>query len=73
MEQKKYSQKTYKTGELKVENEITIYEIIDELKKQYERAKKKSFIAKPLSYALYSVWKATDMVEKRRELPHKEG
>ena len=70
MEQKKYSQK--KTGGLKVENEITIYEVIESLKKEYEKAKKKSFIAKPLAYALHSVWRATDMVEKRRELPHKE-
>ena len=51
---------------------ITIDFVIEELKKQYERAKKKSFIAKPLSFALYSVWKATDLTEKRRELPHKE-
>lgn len=51
---------------------ITIDFVIEELKKQYERAKKKIFIAKPLSFALHSVWKATDLTEKRRELPHKE-
>ena len=51
-----------------MENEITIYEVIESLKKEYEKAKKKSFIAKPLAYALHSVWRATDMVEKRREL-----
>lgn len=55
-----------------MENEITIYEVIESLKKEYEKAKKKSFITKPLAYALHSVWRATDMVEKRRELPHKE-
>lgn len=55
-----------------MENEITIYEVIESLKKEYEKAKKKSFIAKPLAYALHSVWRATDMVEKRRELPRRE-
>ena len=52
--------------------ELTIEEVIESLKTEYVRAKKKSFIAKPLAYALHSVWRATDMVEKRRELPHKE-
>lgn len=52
--------------------ELTIEEVIESLKTEYDRAKKKSFIAKPLAYALHSVWRATDMVEKRRELPHKE-
>jgi len=52
--------------------ELTIEEVIESLKTEYDRAKKKSFIAKPMAYALHSVWKAVDLTEKRRKLPHKE-
>lgn len=52
--------------------ELTIEAVIENLKTEYDLAKKKSFIAKPMSYALYSVWKAVDLTEKRRKLPHKE-
>ena len=50
--------------------EMTIWEVIEHLKAEYERAKKKSFVAKPMAYALYSVWRAVDLTENRRELPH---
>ena len=54
-------------------SEITIEEVIKRLKAEYERAKKKSFIAKPMAYALYSVWRAVDLTEKRREVPRVGG
>lgn len=54
-------------------HEITIDEVVVALKVEYEKAKKASYVAKPLSYALHSVWRTTDKVEKRRKLPHKEG
>lgn len=53
-----------------MDTEMTIWEVIEHLKAEYERAKKKSFIAKPMAYALYSVWRAVDLTEKRRKLPH---
>ena len=53
-----------------MDKELTIEKVIEHLKAEYERAKKKSFVAKPMAYALHSVWKAVDLTEKRRELPH---
>lgn len=53
--------------------ELTIEKVIEHLKAEYERAKKKSFVAKPMAYALYSVWRAVDLTEKRRKLPHVGG
>ena len=54
-------------------SEITIEEVIKRLKAEYERAKKKSYVAKPIAYALYSVWRAVDLTEKRREVPRVGG
>ena len=53
-----------------MDKELTIEKVIEHLKAEYERAKKKSFVAKPMAYALYSVWRAVDLTEKRRKLPH---
>lgn len=55
-----------------MDKELSIEEVIENLRAEYERAKKKIFVAKPMAYALHSVWRATDLTEKRRELPHKE-
>ncbi len=53
-----------------MDKELTIEKVIEHLKAEYERAKKKSFVAKPMAYALHSVWRAVDLTEKRRKLPH---
>lgn len=37
------------------------------LTKNYERAKKLTFVHKPLSWALYQTWKAVDMAEDDKE------
>ena len=54
-------------------SEITIEEVIKRLKAEYERAKKKSYVAKPMAYALHSIWREVDLTEKRRKLPHVGG
>ena len=41
-----------------MDKELSIEEVIENLRAEYERAKKKSFVAKPMAYALHSVWKA---------------
>ena len=56
-----------------MDKELTIEKVIEHLKAEYERAKKKSFVAKPMAYALHSVWRAVDWTEKRREVPHVGG
>ena len=56
-----------------MDKELTIEKVIEHLKAEYERAKKKSFVAKPMAYALYSVWRAVDLTEKRREVPRVGG
>ena len=56
-----------------MDTEMTIWEVIEHLKAEYERAKKKSFVAKPMAYALHSVWRAVDLTEKRREVPRVGG
>ena len=56
-----------------MDTEMTIWEVIEHLKAEYERAKEKSFVAKPMAYALYSVWRAVDLTEKRREVPRVGG
>ena len=53
-----------------MDKELTIEKVIEHLKAEYERAKKKSFVAKPMAYALHSVWRAVYLTEKRRKLPH---
>lgn len=53
-----------------MDKELSIEEVIENLRTEYERAKKKSFVAKPMAYALHSVWRAVDWTEKRREVPH---
>lgn len=54
-------------------SEITIEEVIKRLKAEYERAKKKSYVAKPMAYALHSIWREVDLMEMRRKLPHVGG
>jgi len=56
-----------------MDKELTIEKVIEHLKAEYERAKKKSFVAKPMAYALHSVWRAVDLTEKRREVPRVGG
>lgn len=56
-----------------MDKELSIEEVIENLRTEYERAKKKSFVAKPMAYALHSVWRAVDLTEKRRKLPHVGG
>lgn len=46
---------------------MTIERVIKMLKVEYERAKNINFVVKPLSWALYNVWKAVDEAEKGRE------
>lgn len=45
---------------------MTIERVIKMLKVEYERAKNINFVVKPLSWALYNVWKAVDEAEKER-------
>lgn len=56
-----------------MDKELSIEEVIENLRAEYERAKKKSFVAKPMAYALHSVWRAVDWTEKRRKLPRVGG
>ena len=56
-----------------MDTELTIEEVIEHLKAEYERAKKKSFVAKPMAYALHSIWREVDLMEMRRKLPHVGG
>lgn len=46
---------------------MTIEKVIRMLKSEYERAKTFEFVKKPLSWALYNVWKTVDAVEKEQE------
>lgn len=39
---------------------IELIKAINELKKQYEKAKKLDFVKKPIAYALYKTWKIFD-------------
>lgn len=47
--------------------EITLETVIKMLQEEYEFAKKQAWIKKPLSYALYEIWKRVD--EKERQQP----
>ena len=40
--------------------EITLEQVIELLKKEYERAIKMDFVKRPLPWALYHVWKYVD-------------
>ena len=40
---------------------------IEMLKKEYEKAKDKEWIRKPLAYAIYKVWKEIDRSEKGKD------
>ena len=39
---------------------MTLDEVIELLKSEYEKAKHLEFVKNPLSYALYKVWKMID-------------
>ena len=43
---------------------MTLKKALKMLEKQYQIAVKLEFVKKPLSYALYQVWKEVDRVEK---------
>lgn len=45
---------------------MTLDEVIELLRKEYERAKGKEYIRKPLAFALYSVWKIVDRRGKEK-------
>lgn len=49
---------------------LTLGGAINEVISEYEKAKDKEFINKPLSYALYQTWKHVNAIEKPRK--HKE-
>lgn len=46
---------------------MTFERVIKMLKVEYERAKDIDFVKKPLSWALYNVWKTVDAVEMECE------
>lgn len=46
---------------------MTLEKVVNILTENYERAKKLTFVHKPLSWALYQTWKAVDMVEDDKE------
>ena len=39
---------------------MTIEEVIDLLRQEYEKAKQKPFVQYPIAYALYQTWKQVD-------------
>lgn len=39
---------------------MTIEEVIDLLREEYEKAKQKPFVMYPIAYALYQTWKQVD-------------
>lgn len=45
---------------------MTIKHALNHLAKEYEKASKKKFIIKPISYALYQTWRWADKLEKSR-------
>lgn len=46
---------------------MTLEKAVNILVENYERAKKLTFVHKPLSWALYHTWKVVDMVEDDKE------
>ena len=46
---------------------MTLDEVIELLKEEYERAKGKEYIKNPLAFALYSVWKKVDSMKGKRK------
>lgn len=46
--------------------DLTLDEVIELLKRHYEKSKDSKFVQKPLAYALYTTWKYVDSKEKRR-------
>ncbi len=49
-----------------MKKEMTLDDVIELLKEQYERAKKLSFVLNPLAYALYQTWKIYDEQRGRK-------
>lgn len=49
---------------------MTLEKAIRMLEKQYQIAKKLEFVKKPLSYALYQVWKEVDRTENTKGEPN---
>ncbi len=45
---------------------MTLEQVIEMLKVEYERAQKLKYVQKPLAYALYQVWKKADKAERKR-------
>lgn len=45
---------------------MSLDEVIEMLKAEYERAKRLDYVINPLAFALYEVWKAVDRKTKRR-------
>lgn len=52
---------------------MTIEKAIHELINEYNRVKDNVGIRKPVSFALYSVWKYADKNEKERPINYKKG
>ena len=46
---------------------MTLDDVIDLLKWEYEKAVTSEWVQKPLSYALYQTWEAINEKEKRRK------
>jgi hypothetical protein len=46
---------------------VTLDEVIELLKEEYERAKGKEYVKDPLAFALYSVWKKVDSMKGKRK------
>jgi hypothetical protein len=42
---------------------VTIEQVIELLRKEYERAKNMEYVQKPLAWALYQVWKKVDTMK----------
>lgn len=46
---------------------MDIEKVIEQIREQYEAAKKTNWVQRPLAYALWQVWKEVDRKERRRE------
>lgn len=47
-------------NEGKGERQMTFEEVIELLRREYEKAKQKPFVQYPIAYALYQTWKQVD-------------
>ncbi len=49
-----------------MKNEILLEKAIKSIRTEYAEAKKRDYIHKPLSYAIYQTWKMVDEIERKK-------